>query len=91
MNTLPFEILINPQARHDSPYTISQSAMLSLDGLGKAKSIITQWPAYAATPLVDLPGIAKTFGVTSVHYKDEAYRRYIEPLLRDLWVQPDDI
>jgi diaminopropionate ammonia-lyase len=74
MDTLPVEIFINPQARHDVAYGERLSKVLSLDGLARAKSVISQWPDYLPTPLVELPGMAKAANVASIHYKDEAHR-----------------
>ena len=74
MAKLPFEIIKNPQADHDADYGEHQSEVLSLNGLTRAKSVISQWPGYAPTPLVNLRGIAKAANVASLHYKDEAYR-----------------
>ena len=74
MAKLPFELIKNPQADHDAVYGERQSDVLSLKGLTRAKSVISQWPGYAPTPLVNLRGIAKAANVARLHYKDEAYR-----------------
>jgi diaminopropionate ammonia-lyase len=40
----------------------------------RAHAEIAQWPGYAPTPLLDLPGMAARAGVHRVLYKDEATR-----------------
>ncbi|MBR7518701.1 hypothetical protein KC217_23845, partial [Mycobacterium tuberculosis] len=47
---------------------------LSLAGYARAKAVITQWPGYAETPLVQLPVLAGELGVASIAYKDEGGR-----------------
>lgn len=69
-----FELILNPSARHDEAYGPSQSAVLNEAGLRHARLVIGAWPGYQPTPLVDLPGLAKAAGVSSIHYKDEAHR-----------------
>ncbi len=74
MELFPFDLLLNPAARHDAPYGNAEARVLSAEGLDKAKSIICEWPGYAQTPLVALAGIAESAGIASLHYKDEAHR-----------------
>jgi len=74
MESFRFDLLLNPGARHDAPYGDAEARILSAEGLDKARSIICEWPGYAPTPLVTLSGIAKSAGIDSLHYKDEAYR-----------------
>ncbi len=38
------------------------------------RSEIRSWPGYAATPLVDLTGVARAVGVAKIWYKDEGRR-----------------
>jgi diaminopropionate ammonia-lyase len=63
--TKPFELLLNP--RHGIPGV----AVLPAAGFRRAKAAITAWPAYARTPLRDLPDLA---GVATVRIKDESLR-----------------
>ncbi len=70
----PFELLRNPSACHGAAYGSDQSNILNAEGLARAKAMISAWPGYAVTPLVDLSGIARAAGVASVHYKDEGHR-----------------
>lgn len=40
----------------------------------KARAFHSSFPEYEATPLVNLKGLAKSLGVSSIHVKDESYR-----------------
>ncbi len=70
----PFELMINPSVVSAVPYGAAQREVLNADGLRSAKEVICAWPGYAATPLVELPGIARAAGVASILYKDEGQR-----------------
>ena len=48
--------------------------MLSTCQMDEAFEVITSWPAYEPTPLIELPEIAKACGVNRVLYKDESKR-----------------
>lgn len=48
--------------------------LFSTDELRKSQRTIAGWPGYSATPLLNLPGLAKALGVRSIQYKDEAGR-----------------
>lgn len=69
-----FEWAENPSAGRGAAYGPTQAAVLNGEGLGRARDVITAWPGYAPTPLIDLPGIARVLGVAGVLYKDEAHR-----------------
>jgi diaminopropionate ammonia-lyase len=71
----PFRHLANPAALPaGSPYPDSLKAVASrIEGL-QALAEISSWPAYAPTPLYDLPGLAKALGTGRLWYKDEAGR-----------------
>ena len=56
------------------PYSANHQAILSEEGLRKARAEITHWPGYQPTPLVELKGLASALGVARVHYKDESLR-----------------
>lgn len=43
-------------------------------GFRAARDAIAAWPGYAATPLVDLPGLARALGVGALRWKDEGSR-----------------
>lgn len=43
-------------------------------GADAASGIISEWPGYAATPLLPLRGAARELGVENILYKDEAKR-----------------
>jgi diaminopropionate ammonia-lyase len=68
------ELLQNPLADPTADYGPTQAAVLNDDGFTQAFATITAWPAYAATPLVDLPALASQAGIASLHYKDEGAR-----------------
>ncbi|WP_374373595.1 diaminopropionate ammonia-lyase [Dongia sp.] len=44
------------------------------EGFARAVAEITRWPDYRPTPLVPLPGLAKTLGIGRLYYKDESGR-----------------
>jgi len=71
---LPFSLVVNPRARRDAPWTAAQDAILSDAGLAAARAAIAAWPGYAPTPLVALPGLARSLGIAALHYKDEGGR-----------------
>jgi diaminopropionate ammonia-lyase len=48
--------------------------VLDTPGFVAARDAITSWPGYAATPLVDLPGLARAVGVGTLRWKDEGGR-----------------
>ena len=70
----PFKLLTNPNASRGAQYGSEEAAILNDQSLARARSIITAWPGYAPTPLLDLAGLAATAQVRSVHYKDESHR-----------------
>ena len=77
MNALPqhpFTLLPNPRFQPAQPYGEHRSTLLSASALEQAKTVITTWPGYAATPLCTLPNLARTAGLASIHYKDEGSR-----------------
>lgn len=43
-------------------------------GAAKARAFHSSFPEYSVTPLANLPGLAKSLGVASIHVKDESYR-----------------
>jgi diaminopropionate ammonia-lyase len=64
----PFRLFANPNA--GTPGVV----VLPAGGFRRAKAEITSWPGYAATPLLDLPMVARAAGVAAVRLKDEASR-----------------
>jgi diaminopropionate ammonia-lyase len=55
-------------------YGREQQAILNDDAFEDARSVITAWPGYRATPLVPLPGVATQARVGALFLKDEAGR-----------------
>ncbi len=55
-------------------YGAARSAVLSPSGFTAAVKEIASWPGYAPTPLLELPALARTLGVGTIHYKDERGR-----------------
>ena len=74
MSNLPFELIINPSAGSDISYGVEQAEVLNAEGLARAWSVISAWPGYAPTPLVQLGGIADSLNIANLHYKDEGTR-----------------
>ena len=70
----PFSIIGNPNAAIATPYGAEQAAVLSAEGLQRARREITTWPGYQLTPLVKMPGVARAAKVDSLYYKDESGR-----------------
>ncbi len=63
----------DPQARRKS-YGEPQARVLSRDTRDVARQAIANWPAYAPTPLVDLPGLASRLGIGGLRIKYEGRR-----------------
>lgn len=74
LTTHPFTLLVNPRFQSAEPYGAERANLLSVPALAQAQAVITSWPGYAVTPLCALPGLARTAGVASIHYKDEGSR-----------------
>ncbi len=49
-------------------------AVLNSPGFRHAMVAISQWPGYAPTPLIGLPGLARWLGLARLDYKDEGAR-----------------
>ena len=73
-----FSLMINPSAKPRAPYGEEQSAILNSNGLAEARAVISSWPGYAPTPLIDLSGLAREAGVSAIYYKDEALRFHLK-------------
>ncbi len=74
MSDFHFELTLNPSAGSGTPYGPEQAEVLNAEGLAQARSVISAWPGYAPTPLVQLDGIAQYLNIASLHYKDEGQR-----------------
>lgn len=73
--TAEVRLIVNPNAAPaGAPYGAARAAVLSAEGFAAAEREITSWPGYAPTPLVALPGLARSLGVASLRYKDERGR-----------------
>ena len=78
-----FELTANPAAEPRAVYGPRQLKVLNPEGLAEARRAIAQWPGYAPTPLVSLPGLASWLGLGALHYKQEDARfglRSFKPL-----------
>lgn len=65
---LPFRLHLNAaKGRAGAP-------VLDATGFRAARGAIVSWSGYAATPLVDLPGLARAIGVGTLRWKDEGGR-----------------
>src|SRR5580692_12045309 len=53
LDPMPFRVLVNPR------FGGSWDGPLSDDGFRRAKAEISSWPDYRATPLFELPGLAR--------------------------------
>ena len=57
-----------------APYSPRQAAILNQEANAAAWREIRAWPGYAATPLVELPGLARKSNIAQLLYKDESRR-----------------
>jgi diaminopropionate ammonia-lyase len=55
-------------------YPVELRGILSSAAAAKARRVITGWPGYAPTPLVDLKGLARELDIARLGYKNEAAR-----------------
>lgn len=69
-----FSLLINPSVTPRVPYGVEQAAILNANSLAQAQAVISSWPGYAPTPLVEMPGLAREAGVKAIYYKNEGLR-----------------
>ena len=53
-----------PGATPRAPYGDDQAAILNADGLAQAWAVISSWPGYAQTPLINLTGLAREANVS---------------------------
>ena len=73
--TAAVRLLVNPRAApREAGYGAARAAVLNAAGFAAAEREITRWPDYAPTPLVALPGLARSLGLASLGYKDERGR-----------------
>ena len=73
-----FSLLLNPGATPRAPYGDDQAAILNADGLAEAWAVISSWPGYAWTPLINLTGLAREASVSAIYYKDEGLRFHLK-------------
>ncbi len=69
-----YTLMLNPSSGFGSPYGSGQAAVLNDAGLAEARAVISKWPGYKPTPLIDLAGLANALDIQSLHYKDEGQR-----------------
>lgn len=71
-----YEAKLHPNHRFeaDAPYPDQLKQILSHEKFEEAKAVITQWPGYEKTELVNLKELAKESGVGTIWYKDESTR-----------------
>ncbi len=80
---LPFKIARNKHETPDADYGDRQSVVINAEGLIEARRCISAWPGYAATPLINLPGLARELGINRLFYKQAGDRfglRSFKPL-----------
>jgi diaminopropionate ammonia-lyase len=73
----PVRLYRNPRFDLDEPYGAVRGEVIGRADREQAKSTITAWPGYRPTPLVDLPGLAKSAGVARVWLKHEGKRFHL--------------
>lgn len=57
-----------------APYPAQLRSIISRAAMERARDVIGNWPGYAASPLVRLPGLAQRLGVAACYLKDESRR-----------------
>ncbi len=68
-------VVVNAKAvPRDAAYTAASETALPAAGFEAAHREIASWPGYAATPLIDLPGLARELGLAQILYKEERHR-----------------
>ena len=70
----PLRLHTNWLCDRDAPYGAAQRAVIDTESRKAALETIAAWPGYAPTPLVDLPGLARTLGVGRIRLKHEGRR-----------------
>lgn len=74
LNPYSVEICHNPNASPHLSYGAELERILNERESDRARRQITSWLGFAETPLVPLPGLAATAGVSQIYYKDESTR-----------------
>ena len=73
MSAARFDLITNPLAQRGA-YPEPARAVVNLAGWRQAQAEIANWPGYAPSPLVALPGLARALGLGRLWYKDEGGR-----------------
>jgi diaminopropionate ammonia-lyase len=68
------KIYVNERVRSDVSPDDPRQVILDEAGALEARSEITSWAGYQPTPLVELSGLAKHWGLGALWYKDESKR-----------------
>ena len=72
-------VLHNSQsAERGTPYGPPANAIISRKRFELAMIEISKWSDYKATPLINLGGLARKIGISSLYYKDESERFNLE-------------
>lgn len=64
----------NPCVERTSEYPADLRTVVSFAAGAEARKVISTWPGYAPTPLIDLPALARQLGIGRLSYKNEAER-----------------
>lgn len=65
---------LNAPRNRGLAYGPAQSRVISRETREQARAVISRWPGYAPTPLVDLPRLARRLGVAGLRIKHERHR-----------------
>jgi len=68
----------NEQADAAMGYPRELLKIASLEKSAEAIEVVSRWPGYAATPLLDLCALASDIGVGKIWYKDESRRFHLK-------------
>ncbi len=74
----PIRVHANPDFDPGEPYGDVRRKVIGSDDRALARETITAWPGYRPTPLIDLPGLARTSGVARVWLKHEGRRFHLK-------------
>ena len=74
----PVRLHINPRFDANEPYGETRRQVIGPKDRAQALAAISAWPDYRPTPLIDLPGLARTCGLGQVWLKHEGKRFHLK-------------
>jgi diaminopropionate ammonia-lyase len=74
----PVRLRVNPRFDPGERYGDARSKVIGPQDRAQALATISAWPGYRPTPLIDLPGLARTCGVDRIWLKHEGHRFHLK-------------